>query len=389
MNNQTENEVPLLPFGEPLRLLLMGSSLSGADLKFVLNKRGIYIRDGRRETTIPNLANVLLSPREFDIIKNRQQFRENTVKVSDALTAWDSDKTIQQVLPDEVEPFVKKLVTENSSYQLQDCSVQVISANEVTVNCSVKKQDWTKDAFSSMSVHDGKFTISKDKNGVVTYRTEATSSETRDLLTKIQNATHTLFQEEGAIAKDSKIQRVISSYFLNNAVIFEFLRSFIVQNHQVLSFERVSDIDVGIEQKSTNFPPNFLWLKGNIEKISLHGNKIDETDVMQLGDLGLLVFGEIEADFKFDYPEAKGSCTIRYGFPNSDKKTNVEFEAKVIYISLYPAYAHVAKEKVSRYLVQEFQKHKHQTFERFIDDGKANTQKRNVENQYEFDGYGW
>lgn len=389
MSNETENEVPLLPFGEPLRLLLNGSNLNANDLKFVLNKRGIYVKDGRRETTIPNLANVLLSPREFDILKNKQQFRESTVKVSDALTAWDSDKTIQQALPDEVEPFVKNLVAENSSYQLQDCSVQIISANEVTVNCSVKKQDWTKDAFSSTSIHDGKFTIAKDKNGVVTYRTEATSSETRDLLTRLQTATHSLFQEQGAISKASPIQRVISSYFSGNAAIFEFLRSFIEKNQQILSFERISDIDVAIDQKSANFPPNFLWLKGNIDKISLHGNKIDATDVMQLGELGLLVFGEIEADFKFDYPEAKGSCKIRYGFPNPDKRNNIEFEAKVIHVSLFPAFAHVAKEKVSRFLVQEFQKYKHETFEYFVAEGKADTQKRNIENQYEFDGYGW
>lgn len=389
MNNLTENEVPLLPFGEPLRLLIMGSSLNSTDLKFVLNKRGIYMKDGRRETTIPCLANILLSPREFDILKNKQQFRESTVKVSDALTAWESEQTIQQALPDEVEPFVKSLVTENSSYQLQDCSVQIISADEVTVNCSIKKQDWTKDAFSSTSVHDGKFTIAKDKNGVVTYRTEATSPETRDLLSKLQTATHSLFQQQGSIAKDSTIQKVIWSYFSNNAAVFEFLRSFINQSQQVLSFERISDIDVGIDQKSMNFPPNFLWLKGNIDKISLHGNKIDATDVMQLGELGLLIFGEIEADFKFDYPEAKGSCTIRYGFPNSDKKPNVEFEAKVIHVSLYAAYAHVAKEKVSRFLVQEFQKNKHETFENFVDAGKADTKKRTSDNQYEFDGYGW
>lgn len=389
MNNQIDNEVPLLPFGEPLRLLVNGSSLSGSDLRFILNKRGIYVKDGRRENTIPNLANILLSPKEFDVLKNKQQFRESTVKVSDALTAWDSDKTIQQALPDEVAPFVKQLVSENAPYELTDCSLQITSANEVTVNCSVKKQDWTRDAFSSTSYHDAKFTISKDKNGVVTYRTEATSPETKDLLTKIQTATHSLFQQQGAIAKESKIQKVAYSYFSNNATIFEFLRSFIEQNNQVLFFERVSDIDVGIDQKSSSFPANFQWLKGNIDKISLHGNKIDSTDVMQLGELGLLIFGEIEADFKFDYSEAKGTCTIRYGFPNSEKRHNVEFEAKVIHISLYAAYAHVSKEKVSRFLVQEFQKYKHQTFERFIDEGKVNTQKRNSENQFEFDGDGW
>lgn len=389
MDNPTENEVPLLPFGEPLRLLVVGSSLSGADLRFVLNKRGIYVKDGRRESTIPNLANILLSPREFDILKNKQQFRESTVKVSDALTAWDSDKTIQQALPDEVESFVQQLVTENLPYQLTKCTLQINNANEVIVNCSVKKQDWTKDAFSSTSHHDGKFTISKDRNGVVTYRTEATSPETRDLLAKLQNATHSLFQKQGVIAKESRIQKVISTHFSNNATIFEFLCSFIEQTYESLIFERISDIDVGIDQKFGEFPPTFQWLKGNIDKISLHGNRIQSTDVMKLGELGILVFGEIEADFKFDYLEAKGTCTIKYGFPNYEKRSNAEFEAKVIHLSLFPAYAHVSKDKVSRYLIQEFQKDKHQTFERFIDEGKANTQKRNSENQFEFDGEGW
>lgn len=389
-NQQSENEVPLLPFGEPLRLLVAGSSLSGADLRFVLNKRGIYIKDGRRENTIPNLANILLSPREFDILKNKQQFRESTVKVSDALTAWDSEKTIQQALPDEVEPFVRQLVNENSPYQLTDCTLQINSANEITVNCSVKRQDWTKDAFSSTSFHDGKFTISKDPNGIVTYRTEATSPETKDLLTKLQSATHTLFQQQGAIAPDSRIQKVVASYFSNNATIFEFLYSFVTQAYGILSFERISDIDVGIDQKFGEFPPNFQWLKGNIDKITLHGNKIHSTDMMKLGELGILVFGEVESDFKFDYLEAKGTCTIRYGFPGYyDKKNNIEFEAKVIHLNPFPAYAHVSKERISRQIIQEFQKNKHQLFERFIDEGKANTQKRNAENQFEFDGLGW
>jgi hypothetical protein len=392
MNNQTENNVPLLPFGEPLRLLLLGSSLNPSDLKFMLNRRGIYIKDGRKESTIPTLANILLSPREFDILKNKQQFRESTIKVSDALTAWDtdSDKTIQQALPDEIEPFIRNLITENSSYQLTDCGLQINDADEVTINFSIKKQDWTRDVFSSTSVHDGKLTISKDENKVVTYKAESTAPETKELLSKLQSATHSFFQEQGAIAKDSTVQKVIANYFESNSYIFEFLRDFISQRYDTLTFERISDIDVGINQKFNNFPPNFMWLKGNIDKITLHGSRIDSTDVMKLGELGILVFGEIEADFKFDYPEAKGTCTIKYGFPNFDeKKGNVEFEAKIARMTLFSAFLHVSKEKVSKNVIQDFQKNKHQVFEQFVIDKKANSQKRNLENQFEFDGYGW
>ncbi len=389
-SQQDENDVPRLPFGKSLRLLILGSNLSAADFRFVLNKRGIYIKDGRRENTIPNLANILLSPREFDILKNRQQFRESTVKVSDALSAWNSQESIQQVLPDEIEPFVQDLITENSPYQLTQCNLQINDANDVVINFTVKRQDWTKDAFSSVSHHDGKFTISKDHNGVVTYRSEATSSETKELLIKLQSATHEFFQRQGAIATDSPVQKVLALYFSSYASIFDFLNCFAQQTYNALTFERISDIDVGIDQKYGSFPPNFEWLKGNIDKITLHGNKIHTTDVMKLGEVGILIFGEIEADFKFDFAEAKGNCTIRYGFPGYyEGKSNVEFEAKVIRVAPYAAYAHIPKERISRQIVQEFQQNKHELFEQFIDAGKAIAQKRNAENQFEFDGLDW
>ncbi len=390
-NQQDENDVPRLPFGESLRLLILGSNLSAADFRFVLNKRGIYIKDGRKENTIPHLANILLSPREFDILKNKHQFRESTVKVSDAKSEWNApDKTIQQALPDEIAPFIQELIPENSPYQLTECNLQINDADDVIVNFTVKRQDWTKDIFSSVSHHDGKFLISKDRNGIVTYRTEVTSPETKDLLIKLQNATHEFFQRQGAIATDAPIQKVLALYFLNNAVIFEFLCCFINQTYDGLTFERISDIDVGIDQKYGSFPPNFEWLKGNIDKISLHGNKIQATDVMNLGELGILIFGEIDAEFKFDFVDAKGTCIIRYGLPGYyEGKANVEFEAKVIRVAPYAAYAHVPKERISRQIIQEFQKNKHEIFEQFIEEGKAIAQKRNAEDQFEFDGLDW
>jgi hypothetical protein len=387
MVEQTEVEVPLLPFGETLRPLLLASSLSGSDLRFVLQRRGIYVKNGQRESTIPNLTSILLSPREFDILKNRQHFKENTVKVSDAKTTWNSTKTVLEALPAECEPFVKKLVDENSPYQLTDCKLQVNSSNEVVFNCSIKRQDWTKDAFSSTSFHECKLIISKDNNSnIVTYRTETTIPETKDLMNKLQTSAQSYFKQQGAIAQESKIQKVLANYFVSNAVVFQFLYWFIEQSQNALCFERITDIDAGIDHKNGQFPDNFLWLKNNIDKMNLHGDRLQSTDIMKLGELGVLIFGEIEAEFKFSYQEAQGKCIIRYGFPDYYvKKRYVEFEAKVISLTLFPAYAHVSKERVNRYLIQEFQKNKHQVFEQFISQGKADTQKRDFNDQYEFD----
>ena len=224
----------------------------------------------------------------------------------------------------------------------------------------------------------------------MTYRAETTTVETKDLTNKIQNATEDFFKEQGTINKNTMMQRVLAKYFIDNSAIYEFLNFFVAQSYKILTFKKISDIDVGIDQKYGQFPENFLWLKDNIDVVSLHGNKIQSSDVMKLGELGILVFGEIEAEFGFEYSEAKGTCIIRYGFPSYyEKKGNTEFEAKVIKLNPFPAFTHVPKDRISRHLIQEFQRNKHQLFESFILNGKANTQKRNVENQFEFEGFGW
>ncbi len=74
---QTNEELnALLPYGESIRPLLTSSNLSDYDLKFLLQKRGIFIRNHQRNVTVPQIASIILSPKEFEILKNRQYQKE-------------------------------------------------------------------------------------------------------------------------------------------------------------------------------------------------------------------------------------------------------------------------------------------------------------------------
>ena len=112
---------------------------------------------------------------------------------------------------------------------------------------------------------------------------------------------------------------------------------------------------------------------------------MQETEILQLAKTGIFIFGEIDAEFKFEYHAAKGTCIVSYGFPNSfEKSTPVEFEAKISRLELHSDYSHVAKDNVKRFILQEFQKNKYLFFEKLKKQGKVDTGKRNI-NQYELD----
>lgn len=385
-----ESKIPLLPFGETLRPLLRAGSLSDNDLKFMLQRRGVFVKDAHKSKTIPKLTSFLLSPREFELLRDRQQFKENTIKTSDAKTTWSSEKTVVQAMPDECQPFVEELIDESSSYQLTKCKLQNVHSDEVVINLAIERQDWTKDTFSNTTYHDCRLSISREaSSNIVTFHSETTVPETKELVDKVQKAIHSHFIQEGVVLQGTPIQKILAEYFVSNQAIFEFLRIFINQVDTPLSFRKVVDIDAGINSNSRDFPENFSWLKeGNIDKVNLHGSKIHQTDVMKLGKIGILEFGEIEAEFQFEYQGIKGVCIIKYGFPEYYAKTTSEFEVKVASLQLYSAYQKIPRDQIRRFLLQQFQKDKHKVFEQFKTENKINTQKQS-EGQYAFEGEGW
>lgn len=200
---------------------------------------------------------------------------------------------------------------------------------------------------------------------------------------KLQNAIHSHFRQEKSISEDAPIQRILANHFFENKSRYEFLDSFIQQSYNSLVFQRIIDIDVGVDHKLSNFPEKFSWLKDNVDEIELHGKNIHLTEILELGDEGGLIFGEIYAEFKFNYPEAAGTCVIGFGFPNFyTSQSPVEFEAKITSLTLHASYAHLSKKPVSRYLLQQFQENKHFVFNDFVSEKKADPRKRTSENQY-------
>ena len=390
MSNNSDNSdelTSLLPYGEGIKPLLIASSLSEYDLKFLLQKRGVFIKSSQRNITVPHLASMLLSPNEFETLRNRQHQKESNIKRYTAQSEWlDQTITIADVLTDKLDTIVKDLTKEESPYSIRNYSINYISNNKILIAGEIERRDWTKDVFSSTTSHPWKFTIEKSNSGkIVEYISETTVPETKQLTNLFQTRIHQQFQSAKTVDATKAIQRVLATHFKGNHFLFEFLFEFTKLRFTSLEFVRIVDIETGIDNKR-NFPENFQWLKGNIGELKLtavQGRKLKETDIIKVGELGILVFGEIDAEFTFDYKDAKGTCIIRYGFPKFyDKKNQVEFETKIQRINLSREFSHISKETVKRHLLGDFQKDKHLVFELFRGAGKVDTDPKGVHNQY-------
>lgn len=377
----------LLPYGDGIKPLLVASSLSEHDLKFLLQKRGVFVKSSQRNSTVPHLASMLLSPNEFETLRNRQHQKESNIKRTTAQSEWIGQHlSIADILSDKLDTIVKNLSQEDTPYSVKSYNITYLSNDKILVEGEIERRDWTKDVFSITSLHPWKFTIEKGVTGsIVEYIAETTVPETKHLTNQFQLRIHQQFQIAKTVDSKKTIQKIIATHFKGNQFVFEFLFYFTKINFPSLKFQRIIDIETGIDNR-LNFPENFKWLKGNIGELKLtavQGKKLEETDIIEIGKLGILVLGEIDAEFNFAYQDIKGKCIIQYGFPKFyEKRNHIEFETKIQRIDLNHECSHVSKEAVKRYLLAEFQKNKHPLFEDFRNKGKVDPDPKNEDNQY-------
>lgn len=387
-NRYTNDDLnSLLPYGENIRPLLAASTLSDTDLKFLLQKRGVYVKTPQRNNTVPLIASTLLSPKEFEILKNRQQHKDSNIKRSTAQAEWTGEKiTVADALSQNLEESIKTLILDDSPFKLANYNIQYVDHDTVIIEGEIERNDWTKNVFSITSHHQWKLTVHKlpDSN-IIEYIAETTVPETKEFLNTLQKSVHKGLQTSKVVSPTKTIQKILATHFKANRYIFEFLYEFTKMKFDCLDFKRIVDVETGLDNRQP-FPDNFNWLKGNIGELrltALQGKKLEKTDIVKAGNLGVLVFGEIDAEYSFKFKEANGTCVIEYGFPKFfSKRSDVEFETKIQRIELGNDCAHVAKESVKRYLLAEFQKEKHKLFESFKKENKVDAEPKDINNQY-------
>ena len=100
MNKEPRDIDQILPHGEMLRGFMEQSFVSKSDLKDLLRSRGVFTCNSDKQDSIPILMSTVLSPIEFDHLRECQNQKEDNPKIVTQTIEWDADKNLLESLPD-------------------------------------------------------------------------------------------------------------------------------------------------------------------------------------------------------------------------------------------------------------------------------------------------
>lgn len=376
MSNRHTNEVPqdgsgidyFLPYGEMLRPLLASEKLGKSELKKILSNKGVFVSSSDKAVTIPLICTSLLSPTEFEYLRELQTTKESKPKRRTQNIQWDSEDQLKKVLTKITLPVDQIVPPKTSNYRMITPPRLIPKPDgTVEIKYEVERIDTTKDWASTKARYGGQVAF-KLKNGKgLVVSSEYTSPETKDVNDRVIKSVIKQCKEKGHINRDRVVEKITFGSFSNDERI-KFLLS--LQSDDplgVLTFHDITNVE--FQPDTTKLLPEEIdWMQDKVKKLQLDGQKLHFT--LFLKDRKFhdsLIFQVIVAEFKFDYKAAKGKCTLEYGFFPSRRgrlEAGTEFEVRVKSLELDKGYQ-VPKKKVERYLLGVFDEMKAEKYEEF------------------------
>ena len=99
-----------IPFGESIRGFANQQFISATEINRVLRSRGVFALNQDKDYTTPILQTLLLSPKEFDELREAYRFREDSNKTISREIVWGDMVNLSSInnLQVGVEDFIKR-----------------------------------------------------------------------------------------------------------------------------------------------------------------------------------------------------------------------------------------------------------------------------------------
>ena len=94
MKTEHKDIKTVLPYGENLRGFIQQKFISESELHKILKKRGIYTLSSDKEYTVPLIQTLLISPQEFDLIRDAFSSKEDNKKIISRDIKWTNNANI-------------------------------------------------------------------------------------------------------------------------------------------------------------------------------------------------------------------------------------------------------------------------------------------------------
>lgn len=386
MNEDSKAFKTKLPYGQELNELLIQKYLTDANITQILKLKGIYYGLKDKQNTVPILASTVLTPSEFEFIREKRNTKEDSVKRKSSVVPWSSKKTLFDEMPKNLDP--RKIIdTRFQGFELIGSPRFVPidgDQNRLQLKFEIERKDGSKSWCNSETKFEGSVEV-----GLINGNLELkivkhnTSQETEDVAQQITNFLKKSFRDNGCIQED-KIDIVFSAFTNEERINYFWLLTGKTELDN-LKFDCITDIDVKPDN-SLNIPADLSieWMANKINKLRISGKDIQNTFfITDKACHPYLIFWRMEAKYIFNDHIAKGSCKLNFEFNGYGKKANPnsELTISVNQLSLDKGFKHISHSKVIRHLLDVIDSLKIKLYTKHIESKNNNlNQKQSKDN---------
>lgn len=367
MENIDYNINRFLPFGESLRVILQHDSIKDRERRQLLRMKGVFVNHSDEDSTFPILTTSLLSPNEFEFLKERLQSKEDREKTITRTLDWQSTTSLIAAIPDNfsIQEIVKTNFPKYKVVGSPNFKMFENNPNRITLDFKCETTNYSKAWYRGKNEFKGQITFEKvTTKNKVHLQIIHTSPETTEVADKIAKNLEKHFKSSGHMNPTNEIQRIIFKDFTNEQRIQFFLS--MTESNDVLNFTKATFLDIGPDPSET-LPSTINWLElAKVRELNINGEVLHKLPFLNDPTLHkFMELAEMEIIYDFSLPTAEGNCQIKFGFGNYFKKRigNIELVVDFVKINPQDKYAHVPIASIKGQLFKEFEKLKTEKYE--------------------------
>lgn len=370
MKTQHKDIDKFLPYGELIRGFANQSYLSKSDLKKSLRKRGIFFTNSEKETLVPCISTLLLSPAEFDDLRTCQNTREDNIKKNTSRLEWNSDKSIIDTLTDF--SFQNIIPDDGINFWFNsEPSISVLDKNQntIAIDYEIERHDLNKSWYESKNIFKGRIVVEKVDDNEIKFIKSYTSFESNFVAENIQRSLVQHFKAINIVQEDKELKKILFGDFSKeDRIVFFYRLSSYMQNSIYFTFKDIINMEFKPDD-NVPLPKQIDWME-NKSALKLKGNQIHDTFFIREKEYHPnLQFWEMESSFDFTYQQHKGSCNVVFSFRDFPTKgNNAEFEINISNFSLENGSDYSTKDKshIKNDLLDLFEAKKDDTYRNFL-----------------------
>lgn len=359
------------PYGLQLKSLLVGSMLTESDLKRCLEQRGVFVPSSDKDTTVPLLMTLLLSPAEFGGLKQNQLTHEDNLKhFTRYLEFSTNDYSLLEVL--ENNNLNRDIFPIHRNYEVTNAPAFRGNTDRIEMEYEIERKNPTKDWSEAKTMHTGRVIIEK-AGRKAKLQVEWSAPETKDLSNRILGDIRRQIVAKGFAANDARLESIVANTFSNAERTHRLLAFTAGDPSGKLKLSKVSNVNFGPDTTVERLPESIAWMQKHVWSMLVKGEGLHTLDYFTKEEYrSCLILDMVEASFDFEFKGSKGTCVVVYGFPGYLKNPAhaTEFEASPGRISWSrksagggkKAATFPSKQATARYILSIFEDMKDQIF---------------------------